>query len=103
MTDKDIYLWRITIKPASQDKKSFEFCLQNNILGVGWCLRKEDGTPYTPASIEECERWGAGAVRVPARLCDGHSRLEGNGGGRPDLDAAQRRILSVPRGEHLEI
>lgn len=58
MTDKDIYLWRITIKPASQDKKSFEFCLQNNILGVGWCLRKEDGTPYTPASMEECERWG---------------------------------------------
>ena len=58
MTDKDIYLWRITMKPASQDKKSFEFCLQNNILGVGWCLRKEDSTPYTPASMEECERWG---------------------------------------------
>ena len=37
MTDKDIYLWRVTVKTSSQDQKDFEFCLQNNILGVGWC------------------------------------------------------------------
>ncbi len=58
MTDKDIYLWRTTVKTGSQDGKAFEFCLQNNILGVGWCLRNTDGTPYIPPSIEECEKKG---------------------------------------------
>ena len=58
MTDKDIYLWRTTIKTGSQDGKAFEFCLQNNILGVGWCLRNTDGIPYIPTSIEECEKKG---------------------------------------------
>ena len=58
MTDKDIYLWRATIKTASQDGRSFEFCLQNRILGVGWCLRDADGLPCVPASIEECEEKG---------------------------------------------
>lgn len=58
MTDKDIYLWRTTVKTASQDGKAFEFCLQNNILGVGWCLRDPNDQPYVPASIEECEQKG---------------------------------------------
>ena len=58
MTDKDIYLWRTTVKTGSQDGKAFEFCLQNNILGVGWCLRNTDDTPYIPTSIEECEKKG---------------------------------------------
>ena len=51
MTDKDIYLWRATIKTARQDGKAFEFCQQNNILGVGWCLRDSNDQPYIPASI----------------------------------------------------
>ena len=67
MTDKDIYLWRTTIKTGSQDGKAFEFCLQNNILGVGWCLRNTDGTPYIPTSIEECEKKG----RVQYDSCRG--------------------------------
>lgn len=58
MTDKDIYLWRMTIKTSSQDEKDFEFCLQNHILGVGWCLRDDNDNPYVPASIEECEQKG---------------------------------------------
>lgn len=58
MTDKDIYLWRATIKTASQDGRAFEFCQQNNILGVGWCLRDSIDQPYVPASIEECEKLG---------------------------------------------
>lgn len=58
MTDKDIYLWRMTIKTSSQDEKDFEFCLQNKILGVGWCLRDDNDNPYVPASIEECEQKG---------------------------------------------
>ena len=58
MTDKDIYLWRVTVKTSSQDKKDFAFCRQNNILGVGWCLRDEKDDPYVPASIEECEQKG---------------------------------------------
>ena len=58
MVDKEVYLWRNTVKKASQDKKEFEFCQQNNILGVGWCLRDADRTPYAPASIEECEEKG---------------------------------------------
>lgn len=56
--EKEIYLWRNTVKTASQDGKAFEFCRQNSILGVGWCLRNPDGTPYIPASIEECEEKG---------------------------------------------
>ena len=59
MTDKDIYLSRTNVKTGSQDGKAFEFCLQNNILGVGWCLRNTDGTPYIPTSIEECEKKGS--------------------------------------------
>lgn len=58
MTDKDIYLWRATIKTGSQDGKAFEFCQKNKILGVGWCLRDSNDQPYTPASIEECEKKG---------------------------------------------
>lgn len=58
MVGKEVYLWRNTVKTASQDKKEFEFCQQNNILGVGWCLRDADSTPYAPASIEECEEKG---------------------------------------------
>ena len=42
--EKEIYLWRNTVKTASQDGKAFEFCRQNSILGVGWCLRNPDGT-----------------------------------------------------------
>lgn len=58
MTDQEVYLWRATIKTASQDGKAFEFCQQNKILGVGWCLRDENNVPYTPTSIEECEAKG---------------------------------------------
>ena len=58
MTNKDVYLWRATIKTGSQDGKAFEFCLQNNILGVGWCLRDSNDVPYIPTSIEECEEKG---------------------------------------------
>ena len=47
MTDKDIYLWRATIKTASQDGRAFEFCQQNNILGVGWCLRDSIDQPMS--------------------------------------------------------
>ena len=41
--EKEIYLWRNTVKTASQDGKAFEFCRQNSILGVGWCLRNPAG------------------------------------------------------------
>ena len=58
MTGKEIYLWRCTVKTSSQDQKAFEFCRRNKILGVGWCLRDAEETPYTPASIEECEEKG---------------------------------------------
>ena len=58
MSGKEVYLWRCTVKTASQDQNEFEFCRQNNILGVGWCLRDAEETPYTPASIEECEEKG---------------------------------------------
>lgn len=68
MTDKDIYLWRTTVKTGSQDGKAFEFCLQNNILGVGWCLRNTDDTPYIPTSIEECEKEGANSMIPVAAL-----------------------------------
>lgn len=56
--DKEIYLWRNTVKTASQDGKAFEFCHQNHILGVGWCLRDSNNIPYIPVSIEECEEKG---------------------------------------------
>lgn len=59
MTDKDIYLWRATIKTGSGDpKRTFAFCHKNNILGVGWLLRDDNDAPYVPASIEECEEKG---------------------------------------------
>ena len=64
MVGKEVYLWRNTVKTASQDKKEFEFCQQNNILGVGWCLRDADSTPYAPASIEECEEKGIKGKRI---------------------------------------
>lgn len=66
MTDKDVYLWRATIKTASQDGRSFEFCLQNHILGVGWCLRDATGLPRVPASIEECEESCKGSMTMPS-------------------------------------
>ena len=59
MTDKDIYLWRATVKTGSGDpNRTFAFCHQNNILGVGWLLRDDNDAPYVPASIEECEEKG---------------------------------------------
>lgn len=58
MEARETCLWRSTVKTASQDGRAFEFCKQNNILGVGWCLRNADGKPYAPASIKECEEKG---------------------------------------------
>lgn len=55
--EKDTYLWKIVVKTASQDGKQFDFCINNSIIGVGWCFR-ENGNLYTPKDIDDAIRIG---------------------------------------------
>lgn len=52
LTD-NIGIWKLVVKTASQDGKQFEFCQNNNILGVGWCLKDNEGKLYTPKDIDD--------------------------------------------------
>ena len=56
--EEDTYLWKLVVKPNSKDGKAFEFCKNNSILGVGWCLRDANDNLYaiknTDKSWEYC-------------------------------------------------
>lgn len=54
----DTYLWKIVVNTSSQDGKQFEFCLKNNIIGVGWCFRDNNENLYTPKDIDDAIRIG---------------------------------------------
>ena len=58
MSRNESNLFRITIKPDSKDGQAFNFCLNHNIIGIGWKLWDKDGKSYTPRDIKDCEEAG---------------------------------------------
>lgn len=58
MSRNESNLFRITIKPDSKDGQAFNFCLNHNIIGIGWKLWDKDGKSYTLRDIKDCEEAG---------------------------------------------
>ncbi len=56
--EEDTYLWKLVVKPNSKDGKAFEFCKNNSILGVGWCLRDANDNLYIPKDVDDAKRSG---------------------------------------------
>lgn len=57
--NKDVYLWKMIIKPDSEEGEDpFEFCKKNDILGCGWRLLDENENRIRPKDIDECEKLG---------------------------------------------
>lgn len=49
--NKDVYLWKMIIKPDSEEGEDpFEFCKKNDILGCGWRLLDENENRIRPRS-----------------------------------------------------
>jgi hypothetical protein len=59
-------LFKMVVKTGSQDGKEFQYCMDNKIIGVGWCFEDEDKKLYTPTDIDD-------AIRI-GRECYPHNR-----------------------------